>query len=420
MERFEIVGGQKLYGEVGISGAKNSVLPLIAASILSEGKTHIRNCPKIYDVEVMTEIIRSLGGKAYFDGNTLILDTADLNGSELPEKLTGQIRASLFTVGPLLTRFGKAAMCLPGGCNIGKRPIDIHVAALREIGVGVTYGEYTTFRRYELEGKRVVLRFPSVGATENLMMASVKSRGITYIVNCAKEPEIIDLQNYLNLIGAKISGAGTDVITVEGVEKLYSAEVEFTPSPDRIEAGTFIFLGAACGGELEFSVPSLRNSLFIAKIVGNNACKIIQKDDKIYILKFIRPKKGFGKIVTSPYPGFPTDLQPQLVACASVADGMTVVEDSVFPERFGYVKELKKTGADLSVYANACVAVGRKTITGTCMSAADLRGGAAMVITALAAEGKSIVGGIGHIDRGYDRIDEKLRKIGAKVARIEI
>ncbi len=420
MERFTVSGGNRLYGAVRINAAKNSVLPLISASILSEGKTYIKNCPKISDVFVMTEIIKSIGGKAFFDGDTLVLDASTVCDWKLPEELTKRIRASFFTVGALLSRFEKAGVYSPGGCNIGKRPIDIHISALKTLGVSVSESDYISFKVNRRDGGKVTLKFPSVGATENVILASVRRKGEVRIVNCAREPEIVDLQEYLNLLGYKVNGAGTDEIVIEGVEKPSARDVEFTPSPDRIEAGTFLLAGAMCGGEIEFRREYLKNSLNITKILGNNACKIIGKNDKIYIIRFTGRTKAFGKVVTGPYPEFVTDMQPQLAACACVADGVTVIEEKVFPERFAYVSELKKTGADIEVFGNACVIVGKKNIGGAVMSAGDLRGGAALLLAGLAAEGRSVICGVSHIDRGYERIDEKLRALGADIVRAEI
>ncbi|MBO4323070.1 MAG: UDP-N-acetylglucosamine 1-carboxyvinyltransferase [Clostridia bacterium] len=418
MEKFVINGGLTLNGNVGVQSAKNSVLPLIAASIIHEGKTYIEKCPKIYDVTVMTRIIEKLGGSAHFIGDTLAIDTRDVNDWKLPSDLTGEIRASLFMVGALLTRFGYAAISTPGGCDIGDRPIDIHIDSLRDLGVNVYEGETVIFSAGRKGGGRTKLRYKSVGATENAMMAAIKREGVTLIENAAKEPEIVDLQNYLVAIGCKVRGAGGDVIEIEGVKTLKGGEVSFKPVPDRIEAGTFLLAGAICGGELRFLPESLKNSPALMKIIENNACKIYNNNGKIEYIKFSGRYGGFGKVIVDPYPEFPTDLQPQLVAASSFADGVTVVEERVFKRRFGYVAQLLKTGADVSVFDNACVIVGRKDIHGANMAAGDLRGGAAVLLQALGAKGRSEVSGAHHIDRGYESIEDKLRLLGADIQRI--
>ncbi len=417
MEKFIIEGGKKLCGKVEIQSAKNSILPLVSASIISGGKTRIKRCPKIKDVLVMCEIIREMGGKAEFFNEDLLLDTARINTWELPRKLTGEIRASLFMVGALLCRFNYASMRMPGGCNIGERPIDIHVNSMRKLGVVVSENEDIVFSGNLAKSGEVTLRFPSVGATENLMMCALKLKGRTVIKNCAKEPEIVDLQRYLNLIGGRVKGAGSSVIEIEGVDRFTKDEVSISPSLDRIELGTFLFAGASTGGELEIRAKDIENYRGIIKIFENNACKIYNNSDNIYYIGFSRPMKGFGKIVTGPYPEFPTDLHPQLIACGCSLVGLTAVEERVFPQRFGYVEQLKLLGANVGVYGNLCLASGG-ALKGTTVSAGDLRGGAALVIAGLFAEGVTEVKNVGHVDRGYYKIEEKLASLGAKIKRV--
>ncbi len=417
MDRFVINGGKKLFGRVNICGAKNSVLPLIAASVLNEGVTRIRNCPKIRDVYIMAKIIERLGGKYTFSGDTLDLYTEGVSTWVLPEDLTGEIRASVFITGALISRFGYAETAKPGGCNIGNRPLDIHINALKSLNVTVSEGETIAFSGANAKSGKVVLRFPSVGATENVMMAAVRLNGTTTIENCAEEPEIIDLQNYLNLLGAKVVGAGTRTIIVEGVNKLYRGEIEFTPRSDRIEAGTFLLCGACAGGEIEINGLNIEESLSLCKIIRRNACKIYRKDDKMYTVKYYPRAKGFGRVIAEPYPGFPTDLQPQLTAAACLAEGLTVTEDRVFPSRFSYAEELAKMGADLRVLENVCVVSGKR-LSGATVSAGDLRGGAALCLAALGAEGKTTILNVSHIDRGYEGFEVKLKSLGADIQRI--
>lgn len=420
MDRFIVRGGEKLYGKPQIYSAKNSVLPIISASILSEGKTEIDDCPKINDVDVMSEIIASLGGSVSFRGTSLCLDTTNVCEWRMPCDLTKKIRASLFTVGALLARFGCASICRSGGCNIGERPIDIHIEAFRNLGVDVCEGEHVTFRQNKTVGGKVKLRYPSVGATESVMMFATKLKGETVIENAAAEPEIKDLQNYLNLLGAKVSGAGSPVIKIDGGFPLKTESVCFLPSKDRIEAGTFLLSGVACGGEMEFYREDLKNLDATLKILSNNACKIRPKNDKIINVEFHSPKSGFGKVDAMPYPAFPTDLQPQLVACSCFANGVTVVEDKVFPDRFGYVGELLKTGADVTRRGNMCAVVGGKELSGATMDAGDLRGGVALLIAALGAKGKSEILNVKHIDRGYCSLEETFRTLGANVERVTL
>lgn len=416
MERFVINGGKKLYGKVKIRSAKNSVLPLIAASMMNDGVTYIRNCPKIRDVLTMTEIFGRLGGTYYFDDDTLVLNAKNLRSFVLPENLTGEIRASVFMTGALISRFGMAEIIKPGGCNIGMRPIDIHINALKSLNIAVTESEKITFDGTKASSGSIMLRYPSVGATENAVMAAVRLKGTTVIYNCAKEPEISDLQNYLNMLGANVRGAGSGTITIEGVEKLKNNEIVFTPCRDRIEVGTYLLCGVCAGGEIEFDGLKIEESLCLFKIIGRNACKIYRKDDKIHNVIFYKGAEGFGKINAEPYPGFPTDLQPQITAAACFMKGLTVVEDKVFRSRFSYAEELKKMGADLRVLENVCIVSGGK-LHGATVSANDLRGGAALSAAALGADGKTTVLNVFHIDRGYENFDGNLKNLGADITR---
>ncbi len=420
MDRFIINGGNPLYGIPEISAAKNSALPILAASVALCGKTHIKNCPEICDVAVMADIIENMGGKTVFRSNELTIDAIGLKTWRLPCELTKKIRASLFIVGALLTRFGAAEICRAGGCDIGDRPIDIHIDALRALGADVEEGETVKFKKKKTGGGKVKLRYPSVGATENAMLYAAGLKGESVIENAAKEPEIVDLQNFLNLLGVKVSGAGGERITVCGDGRRETGEVYFEPSKDRIEAGTFLLAGAICGGEMQFETRDLCNLTAVSKILSNNACKIRPKNDKIVCVEYCGLKKGFGKVVVSPYPGFPTDLQPQLVAAASFARGVTVVEETVFPKRFNYVEELLKTGADISVGGNLCAVNGKAGLVGASMVAGDLRGGAALALAALGADGRSQILGVNHIDRGYFAFEKKLRALGADVSRVSV
>ena len=416
MDKFIINGRQKLQGNVSLQSAKNSILPLIAASIIKNGKTRIKRCPKISDVIIMCEIIKSLGGEYWFEKDTLCIDTSNVCSWVLPKNLTSEIRASLFIVGALICRFGCASVQMPGGCNIGERPIDIHVDGLRGLGVNVVLGEENVFYGHKLVSGNIALRFPSVGATENLMMAALRAKGVTVLKNCAKEPEIVDLQRYLNMLGAKISGAGSDVITIEGGVPVCSEEIEILPSADRIELGTLLYATASVGGELEIDMGGIRKSFVKNEIFKNNACKIHRINDNIYYIGFLRPIVGFGKIVTGPYPEFPTDLQPQLVACACTARGVTAIAEKVFPQRFAYTDQLKLLGANVEIFDNLCLVEGG-SLHGAKITAGDLRGGAALVIGALSAEGETEIRNVSHVDRGYYKLEDKLSALGAKIKR---
>ena len=419
MEKFVINGGKSLFGEVKIQSAKNSVLPLIAASVINDGKTYIENCPKISDVLVMMKIIEKLGGKAYFEKDDLVIDGRSIDCWILPCDLTREIRASIFTVGALISRFGYASTCAPGGCNIGDRPIDIHIDALKKLGAIVRENDEIIFDASYGFGGSVTLRFPSVGATENAIMSAVRGKGVCIIKNAAKEPEILDLQRYLNALGANVEGGGTDTVVVRGVEKKISCEGRIKPIPARIEAGTFALAAVACGGEIRFLEESLPKYLFLSEIFRNNACKMYLKNDKIEGVKVTERPKGFGRVIAEPFPGFPTDLQPQLVAASCFAKGLTVVVEKVFPGRFSFVEQLLKTGADLSVCDNACIIDGGKELNPAETYAGDLRGGAALIIAALGIEGKSLIGGTRYVDRGYEKIEEKFRGLGADIRRVE-
>lgn len=417
MDKFIVRGGNKLYGKVKIQSAKNSILPLIAGSVIASGKTIIKNTPKIRDVVIMCDIIRFLGGKAEFLGDDLHLNTSLVNSWSLPSDLTSEIRASLFMVGALICRFGYASIKRPGGCRIGERPIDIHVDALKTLGVKVDESEEIVFSGKIINSGVINLRFPSVGATENAMMTALRGKGVSTIKNCAKEPEIIDLQNYLNMLGANIKGAGTSVITVEGLSKKPSDDIIFTPYPDRIELGTYLFALGAVGGEIEIHAETFKNSQTVINFFKDNACKIHIINDKIYNISICDTLRSFGKVCTGPYPAFPTDLQPQLVACALNANGITAVEENVFENRFAYVSELKKFGAKIGVYGKLCL-VEKSVLRGANVVAGDLRGGASLLIGALSADGESEIKNVVHVDRGYYKIEEKFSALGAYVKRV--
>lgn len=421
MDRFIVNGGLKLYGEVKINSAKNAVLPIVAAAVVRSGKTIIENCPEITDVAVMGDIVKSIGGKAYFGNNSLSIDSASINTWMLPRRLTEKIRASFVLAGALLARFGCVSISRPGGCNIGDRPIDIHIAAFRALCVDVCdNGDVITFKKKKGEGGNVKLIYPSVGATESVMLFASSLKGETVIENAAREPEIVDLGKFLSLLGVKVKGLGSSTIIVEGKITNSCETLTYRPVADRVEAGTFLFAGAICGGELNFFNQDLKNLDEVLKILSNNACKIRPINDKIVSVEFDTRSRAYGKVVVNPYPEFPTDLQPLLVAAACFADGVTAVEERVFPKRFGYVEDLSKFGADVVVRDNLCVVSGKTDIVGTKVSAGDLRGGAALLLAALGACGRSEISNVIHIDRGYFALEEKFAALGADVRRITL
>jgi UDP-N-acetylglucosamine 1-carboxyvinyltransferase len=417
MSKLVINGGNKLFGEVTVQSAKNSLLPLIAACILVEGKVTFLNCNKLSDVNVMLDIISSLGGYYEWQGSSLTVDCSSLVSYALPENLTSKIRASVFCLGPLIGRFHKALFYKAGGCNIGERPIDLHIDGLTKLGAECYDNEVIYFKANNVVGTEITLPFKSVGATENLMMLATVAKGKMVIKNCAKEPEIANLADFLRRVGAEIYGAGSDVIEIYGVKKLKSNNLVFTPVPDRIETGTYILSTLSTGGELTIKNCIFSHNVSLIKKVYNNACKICINNGKIYI-KSIGVGNALGFIKTAPYPGYPTDLQSPLVAYATTLSGMTIVHEGVFSCRFNQVEELKKMGADLTVVKNRVVVEGVRTLYGANVKALDLRGGAGMVIAGLKAVGQTVIDNAEIIERGYFNLEGKLRDLGADVTKI--
>ncbi len=411
MEKLIINGGKKLSGKVKVESAKNSVLPILAATVMMDsGQTLIKNCPKIADVLNMIAILNDLGLDAKFIGDDLMV-SGHANKYSVDAKLGGLLRSSVLLTGALISAVGKAEMPYPGGCKIGVRPINIHVEVLKGIGVEITDVDNGFFcSANTLKGGTVKLAFPSVGATENVILASAKCNGVVTIVNCAKEPEIVDLANFLNACGAKIKGAGTEVVVIEGVKKLRG--VEYLPVFDRIEAGTFIVASLVTGGEIEISnVNQKIISSFIGKIC-NNTCNYIQRDDIIYVKS--RGVLNPYDICTGPYPEFPTDMQPQMTVLCCTARGQSVIKETVFEMRFGHVSELKKMGANVKVNGKQII-INPSSLNGAKVYAHDLRCGAALILAGLYAQGQTTVCGMNYVERGYLNIDKKLLSLGADV-----
>lgn len=415
MDKFIVKGGGKLFGKVRIQSAKNSVLPLLAASILTDELVTIRDVPAISDVENMLRILEELGCDISRKEDSVVVESANAACHEVPAKLTRELRSSVFMLGSVLTRFHRARISYPGGCDIGLRPIDLHLSGLKRLGVEIVEENgYVDCRVDALKGADILLDFPSVGATENILLAAVMASGKTIVRNAAKEPEIVDLQNFLNRMGAKVFGAGGDTIVVEGVSRLHG--VEYKPIRDRIEAGTFLIAAASNGGEIEICGVSEENIAALLYKLRENGCKIHIKSDKI-ILKSNGTLKAASTAETMPFPGFPTDMQAQYVALSTMAAGVTLMTENLFETRFKYAGELKRMGADILVRGRNALIRGVGSLHGAHVSAGDLRGGAALVIAALKAEGESVVYNVQHIDRGYSGFEKKLSLLGANVKR---
>lgn len=412
MDRYVIKGGRPISGSIEAEGAKNSALPVIAAAISCKGSVVIENCPDISDVRNMYEIAKSLGAKVFYGENVLEIRPETLYSCSVSRELCEKTRTSVLTLGALLSRERKARVFFPGGCEIGARPIDMHLSAFEKMGATVTVlGDEIIVSAENLVGADIYLPYPSVGATENVMLAAATASGRTRIFGAAREPEIADLAAALNAFGAKISGFGGDTVEIEGVKELKGGRVKL--GFDRIEAGTFLVLAASAGGEMEISGIKAENIYSLLVKLCENSCKIKIKNDIIY-LKSGKPKKPFA-LTTGPYPNFPTDLQPQMTVLAAASLGNSVIKDEVFPARFSHAAELKKMGADISVKGGTAIVNGRGRLFGATVGSHDLRCGAALVIAGLIAEGKTVVKDVRFIERGYANFVEKLSSLGADI-----
>ena len=420
---FKINGGRALCGSLETESAKNSVLPIMAAATLTKEQTVIKRCPKIADVINMAEILAHCGVFSEFSEKNLIINPkrppafANISSNEASNgfdvSLSEKVRTSVLMLGALSAKYGKARVPYPGGCNIGERPIDIHISALKSLGAVIREEDGFIICDEPVKGGKAVLPFPSVGATENAVIAAVKAKGESMILNAAREPEIVDLADFLNKLGAKVYGAGTSIIRVEGVKKLYGCE--FTPSFDRIEAGTYLIAAAISGGEIELRGVKAENISALLSKLCDNTCKFKIKDDIIY-LNSGRKRKSFS-LVTGPYPMFPTDLQAPMCSLAAVSDGVSRIKEEVFGKRFHHIAELVKMGAKAAVDGGVAKLFGVPRLHGAEVSAHDLRCGAALVLAGLNAEGTTLVRDIEHLERGYYRMDKKLCYLGADVTR---
>ncbi len=415
MEKFIVIGGKRLKGSIRVSGAKNATLPILAASLLTEGISTIHEVPRLLDVQVMKEVLTHLGAKIRCDGSTLVVDSSNVKSLEIAEDLMRKMRASNLVMGALIGRFGYVKVAYPGGCAIGSRPMDLHLKGFTALGAKITEKHgYVVAKTDGLQGAEIHLDYPSVGATENLVMAATQAKGQTIIRNSAKEPEIVDLQNFLNGLGAKIRGAGTDLIKIEGPTKLGSTS--HTVIPDRIEAGTHMVAAAITGGDVvvENVIPEHVEAV-IAKL-REAGVKVEVEEDRIRVVGPPRPKAVDVK--TLPYPGFPTDMQAQIMVLLTVADGTGVVSETVFENRYKHVDELRRMGADIKIEGRAAIIKGIPKLSGTFVEATDLRAGAAFVLAGLIAEDATVIENVWHIDRGYEHLERKYAALGARIMRV--
>ena len=417
---LEIQGQTPLKGEVNISGAKNSALVLMAGAILCSEDCRLRNLPSLVDIERMTQILAAIGVKLHRDGDVIDINAQDIGQDQAPYELVSQLRASFFVIGPLLARLGMTRVPLPGGCAIGARPVDLHVRGLQAMGADVRIEHGVVHAcvkgsRKRLQGAKIFLDYPSVGATETIMMAATLAEGETIIENAAQEPEIMDLANFCRSMGAIIKGAGTNKIVVSGVERLHSTD--YCVIPDRIEAGTLLIAGAITQSEISLS-PVFPEHLasVIAKLREVGPQVVTEGSDR---LRLIPAPLRATDIETLPFPGFPTDMQAQFMALLTLSEGSSMVTETVFENRLRHVAELQRMGANIRVKGNIALVNGVPFLSGAPVMATDLRASAALVLAGLAAQGKTIVQGLHHLDRGYDNLEGKLRKLGANIHRVK-
>lgn len=417
MEKILIQGGQRLSGRVKISGAKNAVLPIMAATLLARDASRLTNVPDLKDVSTMAQVLCALGARVEFgrDGQ-LSVDTRGVAHSTAPYELVKTMRASFLVFGSLLGRFGMAKVALPGGCAIGSRPIDLHLKGFEKLGGQISVGQgYVEARTSGLKGADIYLDFPSVGATENIMMAATLARGKTILSNASREPEVVELANFLNQMGAKVSGAGGGVIEIEGVDELCGAAYEVIP--DRIEAGTYMMAGAITRGEVMIEGCELDHLEAVVTKLEEAGVEIEPLVDgaRVRVAGELKPVN----VKTLPYPGFPTDLQAQLMALMAVTPGSSIITETVFENRFMHVGELNRMGADIRIEGHSALVRGMKHLSGAPVMATDLRASVALVLAALIARGQTEISRVYHLDRGYERIEEKLSNLGAKIQRVK-
>ena len=419
MEKYLIKGGYSLYGEVTISGAKNSSLPILAATLMTDTQTILHNCPNLSDVKATINILKHLGCKVTREKEDITVFAKDADTFEIPDKMMREMRSSIIFLGAVLTRFKNAKMSLPGGCELGPRPIDIHLDALKKMGVvtKLSHGTLECSAPNGIHAEKIHLPFPSVGATENVLLAASCAKGTTFLSNAAREPEIVDLANFLRSCGAKIRGDGTDSIIIEGTQKLNGCE--HTILPDRIEAATFMACGAITGSELLINNANPEDMKATLDFFSQSGCKIKVYDKNKMLVTSPKRLRRVKKVMTMPYPGFPTDVQAIAMATSTVAIGNSIFVENIFENRFRHVGELLRMGANIKTQGKIAVVEGVNSLHSALVESTDLRGGAALVIAALRAEGTSEITHIHHIDRGYSDFSDKLQKIGVKIKRCE-
>ncbi|HEX9078859.1 MAG TPA: UDP-N-acetylglucosamine 1-carboxyvinyltransferase [Desulfuromonadaceae bacterium] len=416
MDKLIIKGGRKLKGDVTVSGSKNASLPIFVATILAPGLNEIANVPFLRDINTTIKVLESLGARVEGNGHTVRIDTSGINNHEATYDLVKTMRASVLVLGPLLARFGQARVSLPGGCAIGARPINLHLKGLQALGAEITLEHgYVAARARRLKGARINFDISTVGGTEHLMMAAATAQGETVLENAAREPEIVDLANVLNLMGARIEGAGTDTIRIQGVSEL--APVSYSVMPDRIEAGTFMIAAAITGGDVRIHSMKPEHLDALVFKLQDAGVEITSRDN---VVRVKGPKKLKSiNIKTRPYPGFPTDMQAQFMALMCLSEGASVISENIFENRFMHVSELLRFGADITIEGNTATVKGVKKLSGAPVMATDLRASASLILAGLAADNTTEVSRIYHLDRGYESIEKKLAALGADIVRVK-
>lgn len=418
LDRVAIMGGKRLSGEVDASGAKNSALPVLISSILTSDECRYTRVPHLEDIKTTFKLLSGLGAdvKGDLSLNKVSIQAKDMNLFEAPYDLVRKMRASVVVLGPLLARLGKAKVSLPGGCAIGTRPIDLHLFGLEKLGAKITLEQgYVIAEAKKLTGAKVPFAFPSVGATENVLMAATLAKGTTLISNAAREPEIVDLADALRKMGAKIQGDGTENIEVQGVDSLHGCDFEILP--DRIEVGTFLIAAAMTQGDVTVKKCNRTHIEALITKLEEVGAKVESKGDSVRLHMNSRPQAC--DVTTEPFPGFPTDIQAQWMALMTIANGTSKISETIFENRFMHVPELLRLGADIQIRGNQAIVVGKEKLLGAPLMATDLRASASLILAGLVAEGKTIVNRVYHLDRGYERLEEKLRKLGAVIERLK-
>ncbi|MDE6036373.1 MAG: UDP-N-acetylglucosamine 1-carboxyvinyltransferase [Ruminococcus sp.] len=419
MQKLIINGGKRLRGEIKLQGSKNSSLPIMAGAVLCGGECILNNCPELTDIYSASRILNHLGCRCRFSDNTAVINSADLNITEIPEKLMREMRSSIIFMGAVLGRTGECTVSMPGGCELGSRPIDMHISAMQKMGVEVreSYGKIICRTPYgKAHGAKISLPFPSVGATENIILCAVTAEGETIINNSAREPEISDLCGFLRACGAEISGDGESRIIIRGKNKLHGCEYRIMP--DRIAGATYLAMTAGTGGEIVINDACVPETEPFISVLEQTGCNITTYDNKIYLRSGSRLKAVKSRIRTMPHPGFPTDAQAVLMSALVTAEGTSVFEENIFDCRYRHTDALIKMGADIQVLGKVAVVKGVPGLHGAEIQATDLRGGASMINSALSAEGTSVISGIHHIDRGYEKIEDVIRTLGGDIRRI--